>query len=195
MILTAILLAGGRASRLGGASKPQLEVGGRSLLQRAVSAVEEAGATAVIVAGPEAGPALPVTWVREDPPFTGPAAAIVAAMAHVPADSDWTLVLACDLVNPDAAVRRLATDIALLPEVTDGMCLGDAGSRPQWLTGAYRTAALRRATASVADAGRDLPVRALIDDLAVAVVRVDDDVVADVDTWEDLERAREKENT
>jgi GTP:adenosylcobinamide-phosphate guanylyltransferase len=35
----AILLAGGRASRMGGVAKPLLEVGGRSLLRSAVDAV------------------------------------------------------------------------------------------------------------------------------------------------------------
>ena len=36
----AILLAGGRASRMGGVVKPLLEVGGRSLLRRAIDAVQ-----------------------------------------------------------------------------------------------------------------------------------------------------------
>lgn len=197
MTLTAVLLAGGRATRLGGAAKPLLEVGGRSLLGRAVDAAAAAGASDIVVAGPVLDDALPVRWVREDPPFTGPAAALVAAVAALPrtpaAGDDWTLVLACDLVRPDRAVRRLVTDLELVPADTDGICLGDEGSRPQWLTGAYRTGPLRRAAASLPDAGRGRPVRELLEDLAVAVVRADHDVVADVDTWEDLERAREKE--
>ncbi|MBZ6372429.1 MAG: DUF6457 domain-containing protein [Microbacterium hominis] len=46
----AILLAGGRATRLGGIDKPLLEIDGRSLLQRALDAV--AGCDPVVVAGP-----------------------------------------------------------------------------------------------------------------------------------------------
>ncbi|MCX6502786.1 MAG: NTP transferase domain-containing protein [Microbacterium sp.] len=197
MRVGAILLAGGRGARVDGAAKPLFEVGGRTLLQRAVDAVREAGADPIVVVGPVLDDALPVRWVREDPPFGGPAAAVIAALhasaLHTSAgtpDPEWTLLLACDLARPDAAVRRLLDDLPLFPTDTDGVCLADAGSRPQWLTGAYRTAALRRAAASLPGAGRDAPMRALLDDLAIAVVRVPDGVVADVDTWEDLERAR-----
>jgi molybdopterin-guanine dinucleotide biosynthesis protein A len=47
----AVILAGGRARRLGGVDKPGLTVGGRTLAEAVVSAV--AGAEAVIVVGPE----------------------------------------------------------------------------------------------------------------------------------------------
>ncbi|WP_460772382.1 molybdenum cofactor guanylyltransferase [Microbacterium sp. GXF7504] len=195
MRVAAILLAGGRASRVDGAAKPLFEVGGRTLLDRAVAAVTDAGAGPVTVVGPVLDETLPVRWVREDPPFGGPAAAVVAALAatqatDAAADPDWTLLLACDLARPDLAVTRLLADLPLLPDDTEGVCLADEGSRPQWLTGAYRTRALRRAAASLPDGGRDAPVRALLDDLAIAALRAPDDVTADVDTWEDLERAR-----
>ena len=88
------------------------------------------------------------------------------------------------------AVARLSSDILLVPSDTDGVCLADASSRPQWLTGAYRTAALRRAAGALPDAGRDASVRALLDDLAIAAIAAPDDLTADVDTWEDLDRAR-----
>jgi hypothetical protein len=35
-------------------------------------------------------------------------------------------------------------------------------------------------------------VRALLDDLAIIVVAADDHLTRDVDTWEDLEEARER---
>ncbi|WP_159499193.1 molybdenum cofactor guanylyltransferase [Microbacterium sp. 18062] len=192
--LGAILLAGGRATRLDGTAKPLLVLGGSSILARTLAAVRAAGAASVVVAGPPAAGHDDLTWVREDPPFSGPAAAVVAALgATAPAaDPDWTLVLACDLVRPDAAVPRLVADLLLLPADTEGLCLADETSRPQWLTGVYRTAALRRAAGALAHGGRDAPVRALLDDLSIAVVRVPDDVVRDIDTWEDLEDARRR---
>ncbi len=198
----AILLAGGRATRVDGAQKPLFDLGGKTLLHRAADAVRTAGARRIVAVGPPLLHDADIDWVREDPPFTGPAAAIVAALAARPPcpdadadadaipDPDWTLVLACDLARPDAAVAQLLADVPLLPADTDGVCLADSTSRPQWLTAAYRTAALRRAAAALPDAGRDAPVRALADDLAIVVIRVTDDVVADIDTWEDLERAR-----
>lgn len=188
----AILLAGGRATRVDGASKPLFEVGGRTLLSTAVDAATDAGARPLTVVAPILDPALDVEWVRENPPFGGPAAAIVAALASWPAERDpeWTLVLACDLPSADAAVRRLVADIVLLPSDTEGMCLADASSRPQWLVGVYRTRALRAAASALPDHGRDAPVRALVDDLAITVVATDDHLTRDVDTWEDLEEAR-----
>ncbi len=194
---------------MGGIDKPRLLVGGVSMLDRAIVAVRELDASSIIAVGPEpacaqasrptsaAAPTTkstratttPVQWVREDPPFTGPAAAIVAALA-VPAahDPEWTFVLACDLPRVDAAVRQLLDDIVLLPSDTDGACLSDASSRPQWLTGVYRTDALRRAAASVADQGRDQSVRSLFADLAIASVADRSGGADDIDTWEDFRR-------
>ncbi len=192
--LGAILLAGGRAARMDGTAKPLLEIGGRSMLATAAAAAQAAGAHPVTVVAPVLDAALPVTWVREDPPFGGPAAAVVAALRSWPEADDpaWTLLLACDLPSAGAAVRRLVADILLLPSDTDGVCLGDASSRPQWLVGAYRTARLRAAASTLPEGGRDASMRALLDDLAVAVVAVGGDLTRDVDTWEDLEEARER---
>ncbi|WP_442576737.1 NTP transferase domain-containing protein [Microbacterium sp. F51-2R] len=190
-VLGAVLLAGGRATRLDGAVKPLLDVGGRSLLGRAVDAAHAAHARPVMVAAPVLDASLDVEWVREDPPFGGPVAGIVAALTHPGlAQTEWTLVLACDLARPDLAVARLLSDLALLPGDTEGLCLADASSRPQWLTGVYRTAALRAAARGMRNGGRNAPVRELLDELAIAVIAASDHLTADVDTWQDLERAR-----
>ncbi len=190
--LGAILLAGGRASRVGGAPKPLFEVGGMTLLAAAVAAATDAGARPITVVAPVLDPALPVEWVREDPPFGGPAAAVVAALDAWPhgADPQWTLLLACDLPAIGAAVQRLVADLPLLPRDTDGICLGDESSRPQWLAGAYRTRVLREAASALPRRGADAPVRALLADLAIAVVAAPGVLTRDVDTWEDLEEAR-----
>lgn len=192
--LGAILLAGGRATRVDGAVKSLFEVGGRTLLEAAVAAASDAGARPITVVGPPSDHVADVTWVREDPPFGGPAAAIVEALQHGAAvaapDPEWTLLLACDLPSAGAAVRRLLADIVLLPSDTDGLCLGDAASRPQWLTGVYRTRVLRAAASALPDHGRDAPVRSLLAGLAITVIAAPDDLTRDVDTWQDLEQAR-----
>lgn len=189
--LGAILLAGGRATRVGGAVKPLFEVGGRSLLQVAVEAVRDAGAHPITVAAPVLDPTADVDWAREDPPFGGPVAGIVAALGSWTDDPEWTFVLACDLPRADLAVERLVEAKSLQPVDVEGVCLADGSSRPQWLTGVYRTGALRQAASGLPDRGRDLPVRALLADLAVAVVAAPD-ATDDVDTWEDLGRAKER---
>lgn len=190
----AILLAGGRASRVAGAAKPLFEVGGATLLGRAVASVTAIGARPIVVAAPVLDPALDVEWVLEDPPFGGPVAGVVAALSRAEGwapEPEWTFLLACDLPRIDSAVQRLRSDILLLPSDTDGACLADPASRPQWLTGVYRTRALRAAAAALPDAGRDAPVRDLLADLAIAALPAPGDLTADVDTWEDLKRARE----
>ena len=188
MTIAAVILAGGRGSRLGGVDKALVRIDGTTLLDRAIAAARSAGCTSIAVAGPEhdADDARDVTRVREDPPFTGPAAALVAALTGPDPGADWTLVLACDLVRPDLAVAQLLRDLPLLPGDTDGVCLADDSGRPQWLTGIYRTRTLREAAPAIPDAGRDAAVRTLMHDLAIAAVRAAPDVIADIDTWDDL---------
>src|SRR3954464_6882473 len=81
---TAVVLAGGRAARLGGQAKPQLIVGSRSMLASVLAAVADAAARVVV------GPAQPVPddvlLVREQPPGGGPAAARGAGRAGVNPD-------------------------------------------------------------------------------------------------------------
>lgn len=194
--LGAILLAGGRATRVGGAAKPLFEVGGRTLLTRTVDAVTAAGSTRLVIAGPSMPVGMedhaPIEWAQEDPPFGGPAAGIVAALRVWDEDPEWMLVLACDLPRVDAAVPRLIAGIGLRPSHIDGVCLADASSRPQWLTGLYRTAALRRGADALPAEGRDASVRALLGDLAIAVSTVSEHIAADIDTWEDLRDARRR---
>lgn len=180
----AIVLAGGRASRLGGAAKPLLEVDGTALLARTVAAARNAGANRIVVVGERMLDDPRVEWLREDPPFGGPVAAIVAALPRI--EAEWTLVLACDLPGIDHA-------LALLPvrdPREDGTHLTDASGRSQWLTALYRTAALREAAASVPASGRDAPVRSLVGALRLSAVHAPEAATRDVDTWEDLEWAR-----
>ena len=87
----AIVLAGGRGSRLGGVSKPGVTVGGRRLLDIALAAV--ASARQVVVVGDLPVPD-GVRLTREDPPFGGPVAGVAAGFEFLPEHAPWTLLLA-----------------------------------------------------------------------------------------------------
>ena len=194
----AIILAGGRASRLGGAAKQLLDIDGRTLLDRAVAAV--AGCEPIVVVGPPSPLHVDVVWARETPSFGGPVAGIAAGLALI--DTAEVYLLAADLPNAQAAVAVLRQHPPLSPddnnpddenasesENHDGLCLTDAAGRMQWLLGRYRTASLRRAVAALPDAGRGASMRALLADLALTTLAAGD-LAMDVDTWDDLERAR-----
>ncbi len=177
----AVILAGGRGSRLGGVSKPELEVDGRRLLDAALAAAS--GAERTVVVG-DVGVPDGVTRVREDPPFGGPVAGLEAGLLALGAGSaPWTLVLASDLPDAEAAVTALlATD----PADHDGACLLDADGRLQWLLGCYRTPML--ATRLAARGGITAMCRLLepLDLLGVAgaaASTVDLDTPDDIAAW------------
>lgn len=177
----AVVLAGGRGSRLGAPSKPDFVVAGRRLLDVALSAV--GGARRTVVVGP--GPVPPgVLLTREEPPFGGPVEAVAAGLAALPDHAPWTLLLACDLPGAEAGVARLlASDPG--PDV-DGVCLRDQDDRLQWLLGCYRTDAL---LGRLADRG-DPPLTAmyrLLQPLRLVGLDAAPELTHDVDTPHDAE--------
>ncbi|GAB7061901.1 NTP transferase domain-containing protein [Streptomyces mexicanus] len=183
----AVVLAGGAARRLGGADKPAVRVGGRTLLDRVLGAC--AGArTTVVVADPRPT-ARPVRWAREEPPGGGPVAALDAGLRH--ATAEHVVVLSADLpFLAPATVRRLLDE--LRAGRADGVLLTDADGRDQPLVAAYRTRALRGALAALArehGALTGLPLRRLT--AALDLTRVPGHVASfDCDTWDDIAAAR-----
>lgn len=130
------MLAGGRAARLGGRPKPQLEVGGRSMLESVLAAA--AGATARIVVGPPQRVPEGVLVLREQPPGGGPVAALRAGLTAV--QTDVVAVLAADLPFLTAEVLEL-----LLGRLQrDGVLVVDDTGHDQLLLGVWRTGALRQ---------------------------------------------------
>jgi molybdopterin-guanine dinucleotide biosynthesis protein A len=181
---TAVVLAGGRAARLGGQAKPQLEVGGRSMLAAVLDAT--AGATARIVVGPPQPVPAGVVVVREHPPGGGPVAALRAGLAVV--RTQVVAVLAGDLPFLTAeVVDQLRERLS-----GDGVLVVDDGGRDQLLLGVWRTAALR---AAVGSAAGPTSVRRVIAPLDVhrlrpAVAEGGLPPWTDCDTPADLVRAR-----
>ena len=176
----AIVLTGGRGSRLGGTDKARIAVAGRPMVESVVGAAA-AVADPVITVGPGGD-------AREDPPFSGPVAGIASGLAALPERVDLVVVVACDLPDLDAdTLRSLVSTLRGADGDVAAALAVDAAGRDQYLLAAWD----RRALAARLDAlersgglgGR--PVRALYDDEVVARVPVG--VPArDVDTWADL---------
>ena len=187
----AIVLAGGRASRLGGIDKTALRFEGMSLLEHALEAV--AGAASTVVVGPEElRPLLPhgVALVTEQPRFGGPAAATVAGLRALRAEPDSRVaVVAADLPQAAAADARTAHR-RLLADRVDGVIAMDAAGTSQPLLAIYDTEALtaaaRRAEARGPLAGTSM--RALLASLVLCQVQLPDALCADVDTPQAAER-------
>lgn len=182
-----MVLTGGRSRRMG-QDKAGIDLGGQTLLERVVEAA--LGAAEIVVVGPPppAGLGREVRWTREEPPGSGPAAAVVAALALV--GTPVLVVLATDLPFvaglPAALAERAAATSA------DAVVPLDSAGRDQPLCAAYRTDALRAAADVLGDpAGASM--RSLLAPLRVDRFRppaATVDPTTDVDTPDELARAR-----
>jgi len=197
MEFNAVILAGGRATRLGGVPKPSLKYDGDTLLSHVLRAAK--GASSVVVVGPDAGvlgdPQFEgsfsgrVLHAREEPVFAGPAAAIAAGLAELAKNGErapWTLVLACDMPHASRGVSLLQAALESHPESEGAMGVSVDG-RKQPLLGAYSTAALEREVAASSEGSglTDSSVFRLLARLNVLDVEVPAGSTDDVDTWED----------
>ncbi|TXN32071.1 NTP transferase domain-containing protein [Lacisediminihabitans profunda] len=186
MNFDAIVLAGGRSSRLGGEPKAALRIGDRALLTVTLDAA--AGARRTVVVGDPAVLVVPAgaLVVRESPAFAGPAAAIAAGLAALGDDcSDYLLVLACDMPAIAGAVPPL---LERAGHAVDGAIAVDETGSPQYLAAVYRTASLAAAVRSHASRLENLSVRALLAGLDLARTTVPPGSTSDVDTWTDAAR-------
>jgi molybdopterin-guanine dinucleotide biosynthesis protein A len=134
---SAVVLAGGRAARLGGQAKPQLQVGGQSMLSAVLAAVADAEQR--IVVGPRQPVPPDVVLTRENPPGGGPVAALRAGLGLV--RTEVVAVLAGDL--PFLTAELIHTLRERLGG--DGVLVVDDTGRDQLLLGVWRTEALRGA--------------------------------------------------
>ena len=180
------MLAGGAGRRLGGVDKPGLVLAGRSLLDRAVAAV---GDVPTVVVGPVRDTGRPVVHVAEDPPGSGPAAALHAGLLALPTLSPGAIIAVHPADHPAlsaATIGRRGAALAAAPEA-DGAVLVDVDGREQLLLGVWRLDALTGAAARRTSwAGQS--VRSLLAPLRRLAVAAVGDEAADVDTPEQWRR-------
>lgn len=173
MLIDAIILTGGRSSRLDSVPKSEFVVEDDTLLGRTLDAASVA--RRIVVVGHEPSAALPdgVMLVREEPPFSGPLAAVAAGVVALRSAqdapvvteapdapgarssdsgtlaSDAIMVFACDMPHIARAVASLTQALEESPEA-DGSIAVDAENRRQPLAALYRTRALVAALESAA---------------------------------------------
>ncbi len=204
----AVVVAGGASRRLNHVPKASLSDGTSTLLDCALEAV--AAASPRVVVGPESLPLPPeVLRTREDPPFSGPAAAIHAGLECIAAACersqapmpDWCLILGVDTPRIAPAVQQLiaaargveqtcAERTADFSPTDSESSEGSESSAGFWgvaegvyqpLVGIYCFEAIR----SVFSTGTtDASVRSFLRRLNPAAVQMSAADTADVDTWE-----------
>jgi len=132
--LSGIVLVGGRSRRMG-RDKATLEVGGRTLVQRAVDALVAAGVTEVVLVGapdravPEVTSSVPVLEAHDSTEHDGPLQGIVAGLECV--RGEVAVVVGCDMpfLRPEllALLARRAAEarrpvLPLHGRLPEGLC-------------------------------------------------------------------------
>lgn len=210
MNFDAIIVAGGRGSRLGGVAKPLLLRAGRSLLESALEAVAGAGniavvgsqeLTAVIDAYRAHAPAgQRVLLTREDPVYGGPAAAVAAGRRALDAAPDaaqraaaLTVVIAADLIEPGplvSAILAAASENAAAQKNTAWVPV-DAEGRLQPLGCVIETDSLRAAivdASAVAGTLENASMMRLLATVQIERLKLPNLDFSDIDTPADVGR-------
>jgi molybdopterin-guanine dinucleotide biosynthesis protein A len=179
----AIVVAGGRGSRLGGIDKPALRIGDSSLLDRALGAVHEAQRVSVVRHTDDVAVDARTTRTVEQPALSGPAAAIAAGLADLERTQrrgkgpGFVAVLAADLPRVHEAFASLLRNG--VSANADGLVAIDPEGREQPLLAIYRAASLRAAVAAHPTTG--LGVGRLIAELRLTRIPLGAAQCADVD--------------
>jgi len=194
--LTAVVLAGGRSLRMG-VDKTQLDIGGRTLVARAVSAVAAVASEVIVVTNRSeklcrAQFPASAEIMTDDVAYQGPLGGLATALKA--ARYPWVLAVAADMpwISADAVrllwERRPGADV-VIP-------VGEKGAEP--LLALYRTATVGPVSAAVLASGRRR-FSAMFPDLRVCEVpeadlrQVDPQLatLVNINTRDDYERAVE----
>ena len=164
--VSAAILAGGRARRLGGADKARLAIGGARIIDRQLAALSAVASDIRIVANDgERYAELGLRVIADAIPEAGPLGGLYTAL--VDATHDRMLILACDLPFVTAALlQRLVDESGTGQEIDAVVPRSARGLEPLcalYMTGAAAAARVRieRGDLRVAGLLADLRVREL----------------------------------
>lgn len=192
MRVTGVVQAGGKSTRMGGAPKALVELGGRRLIERVVGVVREVVDDVLIVTNsPDLYRFLGVPMVPDVFVDHGSLGGIYSGLAAAPGDAAFTV--ACDMPFLRAAVARLVVERAGEADVV----IPRAAGQLQTMHAVYGKGCLPHMEARLR-AGR-LKITGFFDDVRVLevpeaeVARHADPalVFTNLNTPEELERARE----
>lgn len=177
----AIVLAGGRGSRLGGVDKAALLLRDTPLLDHVLGALGPR--TPVVVVAPPHPTVREVRFTLEEPPFGGPVAGIVAGLDALGEAGPLPPLVALVAVDMPWVTADTFDRLVEASRGRDGAFLHASDGYRQ-LCGVVRTQRLHEVRPQVADG---LSVRRLLAPLDLAEVPPTDREADDVDTWDDLD--------
>lgn len=186
--LSGVVLCGGRSRRMG-RDKARVELGGASLLERAVEALDPICSRVFLATGAEPRyEELGRDVVLDGAPDAGPLAGLVAALEAC--RTEWLAVVACDM--PGAGPELFGELLAMARDGGHDLVVAESRAGTEPLLAIYH-----RRCASAARRALDAGHRRLVDFHGeVAVGRyplADESPSRNVNTPEDLERERERE--
>jgi molybdopterin-guanine dinucleotide biosynthesis protein A len=155
------VLTGGASTRMG-RDKALLPMGGRTLVEQVAEAVREAAGSATLVGAPDRYWALGLPAVADTLEPCGPLGGILTALRYT--NSDWNLVVACDLPGAGAELLKELLGAARAADA-DALVPVGASGLPEPLCAVYHRraaaaieAALRRGVRKVTEALEGLRV-------------------------------------
>ena len=176
----ALILAGGTARRMGGVDKAEVEIGGRTLLERVLEATS--GAELTVCVGPHRETAMPVIWTHEHPPGGGPVPAIEAGLRHVTART--VVILG---VDTPFVTREIVESLVDARGTADAAIVRDEEGMVQPLIGAYAAGVLRSRLKYIGELD-GIPMITVLEGMKCRIIDAPD-AAFDCDTWDDVERA------
>lgn len=192
----AIILAGGRGSRLDGADKAGIELGGRTLLEWALDGVIDA--REVVVVGDPVPTERPVTFTRESPRYGGPVAGLLTGLDALMSVPRYVGVVGVDMPHVHHGTwRRLlagawtggsdAGSDARSDARSDGAIL--IGPDGRWQLALVLDTARLQEVRPGYEQQHDYPLKKLLAPLTLTPVIARDREHQDIDTWADLRDA------
>jgi molybdopterin-guanine dinucleotide biosynthesis protein A len=178
-----IIVAGGKATRMGGLDKAMLPIGlrGKTLLEEVIKSCP--GKVFVVGYPRELGVEInnSVTWVADLNPGGGPAAGIWSGLASV--TSEYVFISAADQTLSAQTVSQLIAKA----QGNDGAWALRSDGSGQPLCACVRVDSLRDLLAPTQGVNQS-PLR-LLSTLSMVGVTVNPDQVIDFDTWQDVAKA------
>ena len=178
------VLAGGASKRMG-QDKALLPYNGTTLVEHVAKTVSDAAGSVALIGNPERLGNLGLPVFPDELPGSGPASGIYTALRV--SETDWNLVVACDMPAVSAEILRQLLQRA---ETAERNCVTATGlyGQPEPLCAVYH----RRCLPALGQAIRDkrLRMRDLIKEIGAIWMPVDPSVLANVNTpteWSEFE--------